>query len=430
MVYAPSTIVINTKNGLPGRAGSLTIGTVTEGPAAATITGDPPVQVLNLTLPPGPPMIPSITSQTVSGTSSVATVHEGIVEVTATSAATVTLTGADGTQCAIVWSGPASVVEGVSVTDGKTYVAAKFTAGWKLFEVTAQVADSTAPTPGTLTSSAITDTAFTITVSGASDAGSGLHATPYAFSTDNGTTWTAWQLGAAYNVTGRTALTTYQCKARVRDVAGNSADTAALAVTTTDALYTTLVLHDSFGRANGNIGTAAMDSGQTWNNAVTQAQIVSGRLGPSSSVIWATHGASGALEGTFTFHPPATTVCGVAAAFKSPAGTKGDGWGVKVDRQSNPRDIAQFEGAGITCTFNNGNGSLTSNPWAYLPGADWNATQTRTIRCRINGTTITIYCDGTRILEGTFAGSSGAICYVYGSSTALGLLDELKVLTP
>lgn len=64
MVYVPSTIVINTKNGLPGRRGDpgpsnvLTIGTVTQGTAAATITGDPPNQVLNLVLPKGDPGAP------------------------------------------------------------------------------------------------------------------------------------------------------------------------------------------------------------------------------------------------------------------------------------------------------------------------------------------------------------------------------------
>lgn len=39
--------------GQPGPANSLSIGTVNSGSAAATITGTPPNQVLNLTLPPG-----------------------------------------------------------------------------------------------------------------------------------------------------------------------------------------------------------------------------------------------------------------------------------------------------------------------------------------------------------------------------------------
>jgi len=47
LVGPPSTV--------PGPANSLTIGTVEEGPAGASITGTPPAQVLNLTLPKGDP---------------------------------------------------------------------------------------------------------------------------------------------------------------------------------------------------------------------------------------------------------------------------------------------------------------------------------------------------------------------------------------
>lgn len=47
---------------VPGPANTLSIGTVTSGPAAASITGTAPDQTLNLTLPPGPQGPPGVSS--------------------------------------------------------------------------------------------------------------------------------------------------------------------------------------------------------------------------------------------------------------------------------------------------------------------------------------------------------------------------------
>lgn len=91
--------------------------------------------------------------------------------------------------------------------------------------------DTVPPTPGTIAGSAVTSSGFTLTISGASDE-TALSATPYSFSTNNGSTWSTFQASNVYAVTGRTASTGYQCKGRVKDAAGNSADTAAVTVTT------------------------------------------------------------------------------------------------------------------------------------------------------------------------------------------------------
>ena len=91
--------------------------------------------------------------------------------------------------------------------------------------------DTTNPTPGTLASSSITDTTFTLTVSGASDE-TALNTTPYSFSTDGGTTWTAYQASASLDVTGKTAETSYTCQHRVKDAAGNISTGTAITVTT------------------------------------------------------------------------------------------------------------------------------------------------------------------------------------------------------
>lgn len=97
---------------------------------------------------------------------------------------------------------------------------------------TAQVTDNTVPTAGTSASSSITSTGFTLTVTGASDAGVGLAAKPYRFSTDGGETWSAWQAAASKAFTGLTTGTAYLTQHEVRDAAGNIRTGTALTVTT------------------------------------------------------------------------------------------------------------------------------------------------------------------------------------------------------
>lgn len=98
--------------------------------------------------------------------------------------------------------------------------------------------DVTAPTVGTMAASSITNTGFTLTVSGASDAG-GLHATPYAFTIDGGTTWSAYQTSPTYVVSGRPPATAHTANWRVRDAAGNVSTGTAQTVTTTATADTT-----------------------------------------------------------------------------------------------------------------------------------------------------------------------------------------------
>lgn len=93
-------------------------------------------------------------------------------------------------------------------------------------------ADVIAPVAGTLASSAITTTGFTLTVTGASDAGIGLASLPYRFSTDGGNTWTAWQASNVAAITGKVTGTLYPTRHEVRDVNGNVSAGNALNVTT------------------------------------------------------------------------------------------------------------------------------------------------------------------------------------------------------
>lgn len=143
--------------------------------------------------------------------------------------------------------------------------------------------DTTAPTPGTLTSSAITTSGFTLTITGASDAGSGLHATPYRFSTDNGTTWSAWQSSPSFAVTGKSPSTTYQCKHQVRDAAStpNQATGATLAIMTAAPAP---IASDDFNRANssaGGLGTTSI-GGKAWVDPLPNWAIQSNRAGSTT----------------------------------------------------------------------------------------------------------------------------------------------------
>lgn len=79
--------------------------------------------------------------------------------------------------------------------------------------------DTTGPTGATVAVSGVSASGYTVTVSGAVDVETGLHATaPYAFSKDGGATWTAWQASPSYSVTGLEASTTYPApKVKVRN---------------------------------------------------------------------------------------------------------------------------------------------------------------------------------------------------------------------
>ena len=104
------------------------------------------------------------------------------------------------------------------------------------YKVTA--ADVTVPVAGTLAASAPTTSGLTLTVSGASDSGVGLHSKPYRFSTNDGGVWTDWQASATYAATGLLSGTPYTCKHQTRDAVGNAATGASIIASTTGAAAT------------------------------------------------------------------------------------------------------------------------------------------------------------------------------------------------
>lgn len=117
--------------------------------------------------------------------------------------------------------------------------------------VTLAAGDTTAPTAGTLAASAITSDGFTLTVTGAADE-TALAALPYRFSTDNGTTWSAWR-STPYVATGLAASTAYTCQHQTRDAAGNTSTGTSITVTTGAVSGWTTIIDDTF---TGTISTA------------------------------------------------------------------------------------------------------------------------------------------------------------------------------
>ena len=79
-----------------------------------------------------------------------------------------------------------------------------------------------------------TGSGFTLTVTSAADE-TAMHGQPYAFSTDDGSTWSAWQASATYVATGLAAQSSYQARHKVRDQAGNESIGAAVTADTITA---------------------------------------------------------------------------------------------------------------------------------------------------------------------------------------------------
>ena len=202
----------------------------------------------------------------------------------------------------------------------RAYDAAGNRSGWSAAAsatTSAPSADSTPPTAGTLASSSITNTGFTLTVSGASDAVA-LHATPYAFSTNNGSTWSAWQASAVYVASGLTASTGYQARHKVRDAAGNEATGTAITVTTGGAWAGAT---DSFDNAPDGLllPRTTQTGGLTWLNPAVTIFNASNQAAPDVAGGKMTRGKVAvsdprirSIELDFTLSTPGTSILRVA----------------------------------------------------------------------------------------------------------------------
>ena len=136
--------------------------------------------------------------------------------------------------------------------------------------------DTTPPVAGTLAVTT-TDTTATLTVTGASDDRGSVS---YAFSKDNGSTWSAWQTGPSYTITGLTPSTAYYFRHRVKDAADNVTTGAAVTKSTDVAkpvdLYPNAQVVDTF-TVNAADGTRLIDY-DTATSTATQRTTEKGGL--------------------------------------------------------------------------------------------------------------------------------------------------------
>ena len=96
-----------------------------------------------------------------------------------------------------------------------------------------------------------TTSSVTVNAVGADTGGSGLVASSYQYSKDNGVTWTSATSATTYTFTSLTTGT-YQCEVKVADNAGNTTVSNAVAIATT-GLGTIVMLASPTGWTNGNV---------------------------------------------------------------------------------------------------------------------------------------------------------------------------------
>lgn len=164
----------------------------------------------------------------------------------------------------------ACTVAGVPVKAGQVVALAGDT--WKVIQagVVMEGASTSTITAGTLAAS-VTTTRADLSVTGALDTGPGLHAQPYRFSKDNGTTWTAWQSGATYRYADLTpstsgATSTYIFKHQVRNSAGQSRSGAAVSKTMGAVITWTTLSTLGFTAADGTLAnTLTMSDGKSFS---------------------------------------------------------------------------------------------------------------------------------------------------------------------
>ena len=132
-------------------------------------------------------------------------------------------------------------------------------------------------TPGTLSATA-TQTEITATVTGAKDSESGLHAAPYRFSRDGGTSWTPWQAGSSYTFSGLTAGVLYNLLVEVRNIAGDVAQLSLTKSTQEDPnAWGTLYFDDFNDAPDGSIAGRPIGN-TTWEVGVVANHKLAGNF--------------------------------------------------------------------------------------------------------------------------------------------------------
>ena len=351
-----------------------------------------------------------------------------------------TLDGAPGTQVGVKWLGAAGTLQGVAMAPGAVAVAALWPSGWSVYLIGGS-GDTTAPTAGTLTVVAGYTTAD-LTVTGAMD-DVALHAAPYAFSKDNGTTWSAWQIDPTYQYTDLASSTSFTFRHRVRDAAGNIKTGAAVVKSTATPPTWTLWAQDDFTGSDGTVvGRATPTGGKVWKAPT------GGDLGyPTWSHGESAEIGSGKLVLTGSSWQPAT-----AGIPYPPVGTEGRvrvtvDYDLTVDPNGYiailfpSNNWPQAFGANMRLGQVAGFGNDSGDTWTVAPGAAVPPNSgTAVAECSRNAAgelTFQLTVGGTLILAATGTGTSGKPsgakvqigvgAWTAVTGTAVARVDNLKV---
>lgn len=351
----------------------------------------------------GPAGIPGLHLQDVAGPVTIPVEHEHTYEVTATATAALTLTGVPGTHAAIFWHGVAGTVEGIPLVADTIAVAVRAAAGWKIFVVGAAATDTTPPTAGTLS---VTTTASSadLTVVGAMD-DVALHAQAYGYSSDNGSSWSAWSADSTATLTGLTADTTYDFRHRVRDAAGNVRIGTKVAKATDIVRTWTLRSQYDFTAADGTLVTAvspvAGDLSLTTPSGSLPAKIVGNKMSTYAQAVqqssyqrWdlSTHPQPAGHRITFDYASPSTDSTTPVLSVTVP-----------VLKEDNQEDIVTLT-LSLDTTWN---AVIRGENAVYTPAAGKPSALplSGTIRFEIVGTHADLYFGG--VLQGTYLFDSG-----------------------
>lgn len=269
--------------------------------------------------------------------------------------------------------------------------------------------DTTPPTAGTLTATG-GQGQVSLSVSGAADE-TALHATPYSFSVNGGTTYGAWQSGSSAVITGLNAGVV-TCRHRVRDSAGNISLGATKTATVTAPPGWSNLIVDTFTGADGNITSHAPDTGSVggWRSGPSWQE-------PSGSTIdsWAIVG-NKVAEASGGYLPYNSLPIG--SATRSGLGVKVDYTLVTQSDTSEPNftlalgshltvKLAKVGGA-LTADNGGGGGAIT------LTGTTTGLPTSGNLSVRCTGTALSIRIDGTEV-------ATGALSVSHNNDTFVGL---------
>lgn len=251
---------------------------------------------------------------------------------------------------------------------------------------TSAATDSTAPTmAGSITTSAVTSSGFTMTYSAGSD---NVGVSRYEVSVDGGTTWIVNGTNLSYAATGKAASTTYQLRVRCFDAAGNVSNVLSGTVTTSAGASETLTVNTPAAQYTGTAFTVSgtyangtptaldysLDGGTTWV-AASSPTISGGNYSFSVTISTANasqtvkvrdHNVTSASATSGTFSVTAATAYTITAYTSGNAPKSGAGQAIDVTGQSLTNG-KKYIGANTLMVSGNGYWNISPTP----ASAEW-----------------------------------------------------------